>query len=276
MKKSLLSFLTILSTATASALTVGTATKVEVAGTGHNPMLSPDGRTMLFSADDHTGLKAIDLSTNRVTVLDEASGAGFAPVFSADGSKVVYRTAELVDGLMHRDVRAYDFTAAKSTKIQGLNRTDVDLHATAGKEKYVFGDIKRIVHVENGKTQYLTPIADAHSYLWVSLSPDGTKILFSEPFKGVFVADADGKNAIRIAAKGDYPAWAGQNIVTFTVSHDDGYVILDSTLKVYDLTTGVTVDLTDKDVLVGESTSAADGTVVYSTLGGEIYKLTVK
>lgn len=276
MKKTLLGILTILGTATASALTVGTTSKVDVAGMGHNPMLSPDGRTLLFSADDHTGLKAIDLNTDRVTVLDDAAGAGFSPVFSADGSKVVYRTAEIIDGLMHRDVRAYDFATAERSNIQSLNRSDVDLHATAGSETYVYGDIKRIVRVENGKTEYITPLADAHSYLWVSLSPDGSKILFSEPFKGVFVADADGKNAVRIASKGDYPAWAGQNLVTFTVSHDDGYVILDSTLKVYDLTTGVTVDLTAKDVLVGESTSAANGTVVYSTLGGEIYKLTVK
>lgn len=276
MKKLLSTFFTAAIAGSAVALTVTPAVKISTGSAGHNPVLSPDGTTLLFSAVDHTGLKALDMNTEKITVLDDAPGAGFSPVFSTDGKSVVYRTAELVDGLMYRDVRSFDISNRIGRQLAPPSREDVDLRAQSGHTEYVFADYNHIDVVRDGKVSEISPLADAHSYLWASLSPDGSKLLFVEPFDGVYVSETDGTNPVCIAKKGDFPAWAGNNIITFTVSHDDGYVILDSTLKVYDLSTGVTLDLTPADVKVGESTASANGTVVYSTLEGEIYKITIK
>lgn len=276
MKKLTVTLIMAAAAASAFALTVSPAEKVATGSAGHNPLLSPDGTILLYSAVDHTGLNAIDLNTNKITRLDDAPGAGFAPVFSTDGKTVVYRTAALVDGLMYRDVRTVEVENGTGRRLAPMSRDAADLAQYAGHTDYVFANTNHIDIVRDGKTTQIKPLDDAHSYLWASMSPDGTKLLFVEPFKGVFVADANGSNPVRIALKGDFPAWAGNNYITFTESHDDGYVILDSTLKVYDLSTGVTLNLTADDVKVGESTSAANGTVVYSTLEGEIFKITIK
>lgn len=260
----------------AGALTVSPAVKIDTDGPAHNPVLSPDGTTMLFSSDNHTGLKSLKLSTGEITVLDESHGAGFNPVFSTDGKQVYYRTASLIDGLMHRDVRKYDIENGTSKALSPMSRDNVDMKAVAGATDYVTAEYDHIVISKNGVTSDVRPLADAFSYLWASQSPDGSKIVFVEPFKGVFVADADGSNVVNIAKKGSFPAWASDNLIVFTVSHDDGYVILDSKLRVYDLLTEVTVDLTPADVKVGESCAASNGTVVYSTLDGDVYRIEIK
>lgn len=260
----------------ATALTVSQPSKVEINGPAHNPVLSADGKIMLFSSDDHTGLKALNMAKGSITVLDESTGAGFNPIFSNDGKTVIYQTALLIDGLMNRDVRTFDLATGRTERIAQMSREEINLSELSGRTDYVTADYDCIVVARNGKAEQIRPLADAHSYLWASLSPDGTKMVFVEPFQGVFISNLDGSNPVNIAKKGAFPSWAGENLVTYTLSHDDGYVILDSTLKVYDMTTGITLDLTPSDVLVGESTSSFDGTVVYTTLEGEVYKFNVK
>lgn len=264
-----------------SALTVSQPQKIEAGRIVHNPVLSADGKMLLFSADDHSTLNILRNLTGAVTPevvqsIDNSIGVGFNPVFSADGTSVIYQRASIVDGIMNRDVYSYDLSNGRIRKIATMGRENFNLQAMSGCQNYVSADYDRITIAQNGEITELRPIADAHSYLWASLSPDGQKILFVEPFQGVFVCDLDGTNPVNIAKKGAFPAWAGENLITYTLSHDDGYVILDSTLKIYDLSTGITLDLTPSLVLVGESTSAADGTVVYTTLEGELYKFQVK
>ena len=276
MKKTISLILASVFVVSASALTVSQPQLINIGHPVHNPVLSADGNTLLFSSDDHTGLSALNMHNNAIIVLDEATGSGFNPIFSSDGTKVVYQTASFVDGLMNRDVRSFELSTGTTQQIAPMGRNNINLNDIAGHVDYVFANYDNITVSREGKIQEIHPIANAHSYLWASISPDGNKILFVEPFQGVFICDLDGSNLVNIAKKGAFPAWAGENLITYTLSHDDGYVILDSTLKIHDITTGITLDLTPSTVQVGESASSSDGTVVYTTLDGELYKFNVK
>lgn len=246
------------------------ARQLDMPAGSHHPVLSPDGTTLLFSTDTHTGLSAMDLGTGSVRELDAAAGVGFQPVFSLDGSTVYYRSAEVRDGLMMRDVRSCRIDNGEPAVLAAPSRNNVDMQAYAGGD-YARADYRTVKVSRNGVETSINPLADSHSYLWASLSPDGSRLLFAEPFKGVFVSNADGSEARKVLDKGDYPTWTGNNSIIAVVTHDDGYVVLDSRLVLVNIGTGISSDLTPDTVKVGEATASASGTVVYTDLSGNMF-----
>lgn len=260
----------------ATAINPGQPVAIDCGATqAFHPVLSPDGKALLFSTVDHTGLSAINLADGTVSVIDADAAAGFCPVFTADGKQVVYRTARLQDGLMCRDVRLASLDGTGKKNVAGFSRRDIDLNKTAGNATYAYADFDKIKVTLNGVEKDVNPLEDAHSYLWASLSPDGTQLMFTEPFSGVYVCATDGTGARRIAAKGDFAAWAGNDTAVMTVSHDDGYVLMSSQLVAVDVNTGNTTVLTDADTMVGESTAAA-GKAVFSTVDGALFSITLE
>lgn len=246
------------------------ATRLELPAGAHHPVLSPDGSRLLFSTDSHTGLSALDLDSGDITVLDEGASAGFQPVFSTDGSTVFYRTAELRDGLLYRDVRSYSFNEGRSRRLAAPTRDAVDM-ASYGRADFAVADYRRLRVRIDGVEKQLNPLPDSHSYLWASLSTDSKRLLFTEPFTGVYVSDPDGNNPVQLLDKGDFACWAGEHTVIAVVTHDDGYVVTDSKLVAVDTLTGTVEALTDADTIVGEATAGADGTVVYTDIEGNMF-----
>lgn len=248
---------------------------ISAAGSGaFHPVLSPDGATLLFSTVDHTGLKALDMTSGNVTVIDEAASAGFQPVFTADGSRVLYRTASTRDGLLYRDVRSYDFADKAVSTLEAPSRSRAHVATMAG-GTYALADFSAIEVSIDGKVSRVSPVEDAYSYQWATLSPDGNKLAFTEPFKGVYISGVDGSEARNILPKGDYISWAGPSTIIAVVSHDDGYVLLDSRLVAVNINTGIMTYLTPEDVLVSEATAAPTGLVVYSDVDGNLFSIDI-
>lgn len=247
--------------------------RIDISGEVYHPVLSPDGSTLLFSSADHTGLNSLDLATGKISVIDKSAAAGFEPTFSHDGSKIYYRTAVKVNGLMNRDVRCFDVKSATMTEIAKPNR---DSRALKGidRQTYAATDFDHINVSVDGKLSSLDPVAGAHTYQWASISPDGTRLLFSEPFKGVFVCNLDGTDLKPVLPKGDYPCWIDDSTVAAVVSHDDGYIVLDSAVVLVDLASGGTATATTPDYLVGELTaSPANRSIIFTTVEGELYQI---
>ncbi|MDE6396532.1 MAG: hypothetical protein K2K84_04610, partial [Muribaculaceae bacterium] len=182
----------------------------------HNPVMSPDGSMVLFSADDQTGLNLLSIADGKIVAIEnDVRGAGFTPVFSADSKTVVYQTAKSIDGLMNRDVRSYSVEDGLKAELAPMSRADIDLNASARLSRYARSNFNSIVIADQTAKTELTPLADAHSYLWPSLSPDGKRLMFVEPFQGLFIANADGSNPVKIADKADVPAWVTNDLVSF-------------------------------------------------------------
>lgn len=259
--------------ASASVPEFTTPQRIDISSEVYHPVLSPDGSTLLFSSVDHTGLNSLDLSTGKISVIDKSAAAGFEPTFSRDGSKIYYRTAVKVNGLMNRDVRCFDVKAAKVSEIAKPNR---DSRALKGidRQTYAATDFDHINVSLNGKLTSLDPVAGAHTYQWASISPDGSKLLFSEPFKGVFVCNLDGTGLQSVLPKGDYPCWIDDHTVAAVVSHDDGYIVLDSSIVLVDIASGETATATTPDYLVGELTaSPANRSIIFTTVEGKLYQI---
>lgn len=263
MKKLIISLSLLVAAATAQALDFGTISRMAVVPEGASrPVLSPDGKTLLYSAPATGALSAVDLESGKITVIDETEGSNSQPVFSADSRHVTYKTYGRVDGLVCNDVRQATVNGSSPRRtIAAMQRTP--RLATPAATNYAIDDYKTIKVCIDGKVSDITPVADAYSYQYAHLSPDGKHIVFTVPFQGVFVCNADGSEATCIADKGSCPVWAGNSVVAYILSHDDGYTILSSQLVTYDLDKALTQVVTGPDV-IAEDVTAIDGLIIFS------------
>ena len=63
--------------------------------------------------------------------------------------------------------------------------------AVKSQNRVVFAERGKIALYDNGLKKILTPAGDGF-YLWPSLSPDGSRILFNKPGQGTFISTLDG------------------------------------------------------------------------------------
>ena len=124
----------------------------------------------------------------------------------------------------------------------------------------------------NGKTRQLSPNGTQFSYMWASLSPDGTKVLFYQAAHGTYVCDLDGSN-VRKVGKMRAPVWYDDQTIVGMLDLDDGEFIYASTIVAATLD-GKTQTLTD-DATIAMYPHATAGKIAFSTPAGEAYIINV-
>ncbi len=249
--------------------------KVDVGGDAHHPTLSPNGELVLFSSENYTGLKSVNLSTSEVVVIDEAKGAGFNPVFSADGREIIYRTAADANGLALNDVNRYSFAANAKSQLAKPTKEAINTIALAGDTyAYAFVDKQAMEISVNGVKSEINPIGYGYRYMWPSLSPSASKLVFNEVYSGLFVSNVDGSQAKFLASRGDYPCWVGDKFVVALSTKDDGYVITSAKIIAIEVATGKVTTLTGDDVLV-DGLAAIEDKIVYTTEDGNMYIMNI-
>jgi Tol biopolymer transport system component len=132
--------------------------------------------------------------------------------------------------------------------------------------------ISLLVH---GQTVTLDPFKGG-TYIWPSLSPDGTMLVAYEVDRGTFVCTLDG-TVIRKFRRLDHPSWTrdGKWIV-YMNDRDDGEKLLSSDLAAISLDGAREVSLTaTSDVIeLNPSCSPVANQIVCYTPQGEIFLLT--
>lgn len=249
--------------------------KVDVGTDAHHPTLSPNGEVVLFTSEDYTGLKSINLSTHEMSVIDETPKAGFNPRFTADGSEVVYRTSIKEDGVSRDDVKRYSFVSKGNVQIMKHTKEVINTSSLVA-DTYAYGLVdKQAIEVSvNGVKSEINPIGYGYRYLWPSVSPSATKLVFNEVYSGLFVSNVDGTQAKFLASRGDFPCWVGDKFVVALSTEDDGYVITSAKIIAIEVATGIVTTLTDDNVLV-DGLSATEDKIVYTTEDGNMYVMNI-
>jgi Tol biopolymer transport system component len=266
------------------------------------PQFSPDGKQLLLTRPDYVGLSVLTLSNNKNQIITDKFGAGYEPVMSYNGQKVYYRCDEYegmkkYSSIIEKDLKKRSekilinkernvsspqivnnkvvYTvenSLKETKIEGIsNPTRSDKS-----ELYVKIEDLKIAIYQNGKKVIITPNGDG-GYIWASLSPDKTKILYTCAGQGTFICDLDGK-IISTLGRLDSPKWYNNNWIIGDITVDDGHQIKKSDIfmATVDGKTKKQLTNTDDEIELYPSASSVDGKIVYCNLKGEIFLMNIK
>lgn len=214
--------------AVAAGVKIGSETTL-VDSCGFFPQLSPDGQWVLYSPTDATSLMLKNLSSGAVTTVSKVGYPGFDAIFGPDG-KVYYVTQQRKkNGLVYRTGHCYDPSTGRDQvvlkpqhgRVQALRAAagvvingERQIYRSApnvGAWTYTRGSMLYLVDA-TGVTRALQPVKDSNGYLWSSLSPDGTKVMFEAASHGVVVCDLNGSV---ISELGEFlmPSWYNDHYI---------------------------------------------------------------
>ena len=236
--------------------------------------VSPEGDYILFTTGTNRGLQRYDLESQTMTVLSTAEGAGYNVQVSNDGKEVVYRETSLNRNHLRENkfIRMNMYNERRNT-IARAQRSMKEM-ATTDAQITVTIENRLIALTRNGKTTILAPNGQNASYIWPSVSPDGTKICYYVCGNGCWVANIDGSNPQYIGHKCQAAKWYDNNTLVAMATYDDGHFTTASSIVLYTLD-GKKQVLTN-DSMIAMYPYAAKNAIVFSTIEGETYLLNVK
>ncbi|MGM9804329.1 MAG: hypothetical protein ACI308_09160 [Muribaculaceae bacterium] len=292
--------MTVATTAFAQVLNVASIEKVNIKGTGANVVVgvSPKGDYLLLSGAQLNGLVKYDLTTQQAEVITEARGAGLNAAISDDGNSVIYREDRFEGGLRYSDLNVKDLASGATRQLasatRNLNAVSVQGSTavlvsngrstkTAIKGTQVAKSVapvasivnKQLTLTEGSETRTLSPNGTQHSYIWPSVSPDGTKVCYYVCGVGCYVCDLKG-NIVANLGKLRAAKWLNDTTIVAMDDADDGHTIVSSSIVAATLS-GERQTLTGSDLKAMYPYTDANGkTIVFGTLEGETYMINLK
>lgn len=249
-------------------LTSPSEVDVKVAG------VSPAGDYVLLTTGSNKGLQRYDVAAKTTTVLSEAEGAGYNVQISADGQEVVYRETTVGrDQLRRNNIVRKNFTRQRRNVIARGQRDMDKMATTDAKATVTISDRLMVLH-QNGTDKTLAPNGTDKSYIWASISPDGTRLCYYVCGEGCFVSNIDGTNPQYIAHACRAAKWYNDNTLVAMADEDNGEFVTASAIVAYTLD-GRRQVLTD-NTMIAMYPSVAKNLIVFGTEDGSTYMLNVK
>ncbi len=269
-----------------------------------SPQFSPDGSKILFTRSGLRGLWLYDLSDKSIMQLNDHPGAGYEPVFTKDGRRIIFRVDEYIK------MRKYSALAIQTIgdkKIEylsekmrflspALSLNGNRVAAVADKEVRTFSidkkesaqsvglqepvtyiEDQKIALVKDGRKAILAPFGDGN-YIWSSLSSDKTRLLFTFAGRGTFIADLSG-NIISELGIARAPKWSPDGKwVVYMLDEDDGHVVTASDIWAVSADGKTRIQLTKtKDIKeMYPAWSPSMDKIAFDTVDGRIGYLTIE
>ena len=252
--------------------------------------ISPDGSFVVFSQNTAAGLHKMDLASKEINMISK-DGNSFDLKIAGDGT-VVFRESKTAENkLRYTSLKAVSPRGVETTLLEptrnlngfavnGTNVMTVDNNVCAAKSLNGGAGVQMpVASIRNGQLcidgKVISPNGtEGASYLWASISPNGTKVCYYFVTGGCFVADIDGSNPVFVgnlhAAK-----WLNDLTVVGMNDIDNGYVVTSSKLIAASIDGKVSQNLTlDESMAMYPSTNGKS--IAYTTPAGELFIINLK
>lgn len=204
-------------------------------------------------------------------ILKGVESGMYYPAMSADGSKILF-TSEDFQGLRSYDVNDNVVTVISREPRAGLAAAQ---QLTVGDKVTVDTKGSELLITRNGVTRSYSPVESYAGYLWASVSPDQTKVMFFAAGKGIVITDLDG-NILSQPGKYEAPVWYGDNHIVAMDAKDDGHQFASSRIVLLTADGSQMQPLTRPESMsMNPTASFKAGKVVYNTIDGLLYQIDV-
>ena len=252
--------------------------------------ISPDGSFVVFSQNTKGGLHKMDLASKEINMIS-ANGNSFDLKIAADGTVVFRESRTAENKLRYTSLKAVDARGVETTLVAPTR--DLNGFAVNGTNVMTVDNNKVEAKSLNGGAAVQMPVAsirygqlcidgkvispngqEGASYLWPSISPNGTKVCYYLVTKGCYVANIDGSNPVYI---GQLRAtkWLDDLTVVGMNDLDDGSVVTSSKLVVASIDGKTAQDITVKESLA-MFPSTNGKRIAYSTPMGDLFIINLK
>lgn len=207
-------------------------------------------------------------------LLNGVQSGMYNPVLSADGTMLMFSQDD------YSDLRVYDFKDNVTEKVSATRRQAFRAHFTGEAVSFDTPQVRcegSVIYISvRGVEKGYTPVECSAGYCWPSVSPDGTKVVFLAAGKGLVICDLKG-NVLSQPGNYEAPVWFGNDHLVVQNATDDGHQIQSSQILLLTADGSATQALTRPESMsMSPAAAIAADRVVYSTIDGRLYELTVK
>lgn len=256
--------------------------------------ICPNGDFVVIAQNEKSGIHRLDFSTKSVTTISE-SGIMHDLKISTDGSTVVYREPRVNTNRMRQiALKSFDLNrkvestivpfcrdlqgvALIDNNVVAVNSEKLTTKSLDGAEAKVTMPVASIRYGQlciDGKV--ISPQGTTgNSYMWPSVSPDGTRVLYFLATRGCFVCNIDGSNPVRLGFL-HAPRWYDNNTVIGMYDRDNGHEIYASRIVAISADGKVKQNLTeDASLALFPSVTTAGNKISYTTPAGELFIINI-
>ncbi|MGE5497446.1 MAG: TolB family protein [Syntrophothermus sp.] len=271
------------------------------------PQISADGSRAFFTSANYKGIWYADLPSGSVVKLTDDEGAGYGFTVSSDSRTVFFRSniydsrgfraaqqikeinisgpsenilAEGADLSVPAAVAGNDVFYTSSDKLYAASL----ISSSAGNAKAAVQNIRPVALIEhqkialyiNGQKKVLSPLGEGN-YIWPSVSPDGTRLLFTFAGKGSYISDLNG-NILLDLGYANAPGWSPDGRwVIYMNDHDNGIKVTSSDIFAANAVTGSRIQLTSTGDIHEMYPAWNNGSnVVFNSSDGKIFIMQLK
>ena len=252
--------------------------------------ISPDGSFVVFSQNAKGGLHKMDLASKEINMIS-ANGNSFDLKIAADGTVVFRESRTAENKLRYTSLKAVDARGVETTLVAPTR--DLNGFAVNGTNVMTVDNNKVEAKSLNGGAAVQMPVAsirygqlcidgkvispngqEGASYLWPSISPNGTKVCYYLATKGCYVANIDSSDPVFVGAI-RAAKWLNDLTVVGMHDIDDGSVVTSSKLVVASIDGKTAQDITVKESFAMFPTTNGKR-IAYSTPMGDLFIINLK
>ena len=245
------------------------------------PVWSPDGKHIAVTSDNYTGIMVADADGSNLRIVTNAEGAGYKMTWNSE-SAIVGRTNIVEQGRMMHEMYSWNITNNKATLVMQKTRgMQAPTLRAAGLRRGALNIYERMMADPSHVADQVAALGQFSGSIIINpaLSPDGNRVAFQVPGKGMWMINADGTN-LRSLGKGSHPAWLPDNAtIAYTVVTDNGDQYTSSTLVALNVDNGKSMTITSQpDMLPLTPAVSPDGSRVAfeNAKDNAIYVVTLK